>query len=1757
MKLRILIVALTGYAGFLFAQTASPSDFYNERVLEILLCAALLLVVFLAAKIRRLQNERDGTLDKNEADSKILFLKSRYASMGETVGNIAHQWKQPLNAIGSIQNSIKASLIFQGDISKEKLLDSVETSFKLLQHLADTIDTFYRFLAHQNNDDATFVISDEFEAIRKITEYSFENSRISLGFVLDANPTIRGDANEFTHAMLNLILNAKDALDDAHTDSPAITVRVSGGEENCTIIVADNAGGIRMEPIERIFDLHVTSKEEGSGLGLFMTKNIIEKRFGGTISVENKEGGACFTITLPYTEYGEYFSFLKPSDDTTSLKQIKQLTQKIIELEELEKTLKKWADIFKQAHWGIAMHVGKSNTFELTNAAFNALYGYTADELKNLSVPNLFTSESLSLLPKIQQEAFEKGYVAFESIHKRRDGSTFPVSVELIVVKDDNGEILYHIANIWDLTEKKAAEERLLLKKFALDHIKDAVFLIDENARFQYVNDGACTALGYSRDEFEHMSVGDVDPDWPQERWPEHWNVLKEVGSMTMELRHRRRDGTIFPVEISANYLEFGDKAYNMAIARDITERLRLEEQKDNERLRLFFERQLVGMAITSPEKGWLHTNEKLQEMLGYTHEELRALTWTEMTYPDDLAPDIEQFEKLLSGEIEDYMLEKRFIRKDGTIVYTNLAVSCVRNDDRSVNYVLALLEDITERKAAQEALAAKEREFRSLAENIPDNIARWDTEGNYLYINPIHEQTLGRSVSEAVGNHIPEGHSAVKEAIAHVCKTGEAVLVHQEVPSKDGEMEYHDVNIVPERDTSGKIISVLGVGRDMTDIYRLQNELEKREKELRSLADSSPGMMGTFYMRPDGSIYMPYVSPNISDIFGLKPQEVAEDATILMALTHPDDAGRLAESIAESARTMSIWHEEYRIIHPLKGERWMESNTKPELHPNGDIVWYGYVHDITERKELEALLEKERKFLIDAQRVAHTGSWYLDIQQGLLTWSDETYRIFELNKEDVDDLHTTFYERVHPEDREAVNAPYLESLNTRLPYEIEHRIVMDDGRIKYVIERCEHIYDPSGTPLYSIGTVQEITERKRMEIQLEDSHNFLNKVIDSIPDPIFVKDREHRWVMLNEAFCTLIDRPRFVLLGQSDYDFFPKEEADVFWEKDEDVFQSRDINVNEEPFTSADGTIHYIQTVKSVFVSTDGEEHLVGVIRDITERRNTENALQSNRNLLHAILESSPGVITYALDKNYRYIAFDSKHAYVMRTIFGKEIALGMDMFEAIGTNADREIAKRSFDRALSGESFTAEEEYGDERLSRNHWQIFYAPIYSEGGEIMGLTCFNIDITERKASEEAIKHLNETLEKRIYERTSQLQEAVTTLHHEIAERIEAEKQLRMVDSAVNSTTEAIYISDANLSILYVNDGACRMLGYTREELTSMKLVDLDATFSEDQIVDMHENNVSIGQTFFETKHRTKSGAIIDVEIVGNPFVYEGIEAAISVVKEISERKKIEVLQKERLALEERLSKVAATVPGVNYIFEKTVEGLVRFTYLAPTFEELFGLSSDAAMDDFSVVMERIHPDDREAVRQSIVDTARDFTNWHEEFRIIHPQKGAVWIEGQSSPELQDEGSILWYGFFHDATERKNAEAALAQSEETFRAMVENSPDVIIRYDLECRRTYVNPMAQLLMGKPLDEILGKTPSEYSPLPSSVEFEKLFARVVSEGKEIELESPYRTSEGEVRWGSQRIVPEFNAEGKVASIMVIGRDMTERKIMEKAL
>lgn len=149
------------------------------------------------------------------------------------------------------------------------------------------------------------------------------------------------------------------------------------------------------------------------------------------------------------------------------------------------------------------------------------------------------------------------------------------------------------------------------------------------------------------------------------------------------------------------------------------------------------------------------------------------------------------------------------------------------------------------------------------------------------------------------------------------------------------------------------------------------------------------------------------------------------------------------------------------------------------------------------------------------------------------------------------------------------------------------------------------------------------MTRQKRIGRALRESKNYLDAIINAISDPVFVKNRNHQFVTVNNGFCNFVGRTRVELLEKTDYDFFPREEADIFRAKDEEVFLSRGVNENEEVITDARGIHHTIVTKKSLYVDSDGGEYIVGIIRDISERRQMETAIREvNRklNLLSSI---------------------------------------------------------------------------------------------------------------------------------------------------------------------------------------------------------------------------------------------------------------------------------------------------------------------------------------------------------------------------------------------------------------------------------------------------------------------------------------------------------------------------------------------------------
>lgn len=150
---------------------------------------------------------------------------------------------------------------------------------------------------------------------------------------------------------------------------------------------------------------------------------------------------------------------------------------------------------------------------------------------------------------------------------------------EIQLLEDLAGDLAFGIQALRTRIERARAEQQIELLSHSLDRVREAAFLIDESERFRYVNGGACRVLGYGREELLGLTVADIDPDFPPERWADHWVELKKRQSLTFEGRHRKKTGELFPVEISANYLEYGGEGFNLALARDISERKRAEEE--------------------------------------------------------------------------------------------------------------------------------------------------------------------------------------------------------------------------------------------------------------------------------------------------------------------------------------------------------------------------------------------------------------------------------------------------------------------------------------------------------------------------------------------------------------------------------------------------------------------------------------------------------------------------------------------------------------------------------------------------------------------------------------------------------------------------------------------------------------------------------------------------------------------------------------------------------------------------------------------------------------------------------------------------------------------------------------------------------------------------------------------------------------------------------------------------------------------------
>ena len=284
---------------------------------------------------------------------------------------------------------------------------------------------------------------------------------------------------------------------------------------------------------------------------------------------------------------------------------------------------------------------------------------------------------------------------------------------------DDSGRIIRLFGSFQDISERKRAEEELHAMieryRFANKAANDVIWDWDVIHDTQQWNEAGTTVFGWTE-----VVEGTVDAHWwfervhPDDRESIHESFFAVLNCPELHVWHDdyrflKADGSYAQVMDRGYVLrdEHGQAIRMIGAMQDITAKKREEDlaRESEKRFRSYFNLPLLGFAITSVEKGWIEVNDRLCEIFGYPREELVTLTWTEITHPEDIERDVAQFNRIIDGISESYSLDKRFIRKDGSVIYASTSVCCVRKPDRTINYFVALVQDITDRKRAEAEL--------------------------------------------------------------------------------------------------------------------------------------------------------------------------------------------------------------------------------------------------------------------------------------------------------------------------------------------------------------------------------------------------------------------------------------------------------------------------------------------------------------------------------------------------------------------------------------------------------------------------------------------------------------------------------------------------------------------------------------------------------------------------------------------------------------------------------------------------------------------------------------------------------------------------------------------------------------------------------------------------------------------------------------------------------------------------------------------
>ncbi len=495
----------------------------------------------------------------------------------------------------------------------------------------------------------------------------------------------------------------------------------------------------------------------------------------------------------------------------------------------------------------------------------------------------------------------------------------------------------------------------------------EAILSTDSDGRVDTWNPAAERMFGYSAGEITGKvpRILTARPEDLEEASIVAESVQRGEHVVRYETVRRRKDGSLFDVAFSASPItdESGRVIGSAVIARDISERNRAEAAllASELQFRGIFEHAPMGMVMVDVEGRILLANAAVQRILGYDDAELRQLTFVQITHPDDKAADWKLFQEVLAGVRDAYSLDKRFVHKDGRVVWAQLSVSATRDAGGAVKSIVGMLLDVTERHTAAETLAESEARFRALTEHSGDVTRILDVDGTIRYASASQSRVLGVDPAAVVGHTSFEFMDPVvvplaRATLAAVVETGMIHRLVSRIRHADG--TYHTFEAVMQsRLDDPAVRGIVLNSRDITDRVEAEAALRASEERYRQVEQHAP--IGLALMALDGR--WTRVNPALCILLGYTEEELLVRAN--QDFTHADDLGvdvdRLRDLVAGE---VAVCRWEKRYIRKDGSQVWVLLSASLLRGGTGDPQYViAQVLDISDHKQVEGALEKAK----------------------------------------------------------------------------------------------------------------------------------------------------------------------------------------------------------------------------------------------------------------------------------------------------------------------------------------------------------------------------------------------------------------------------------------------------------------------------------------------------------------------------------------------------------------------------------------------------------------------------------------------------------------------------------------------------------------------------------------------------------------------------------------------------------------------------